>query len=48
LLLFQYFADIFRICNQTMTLADPEHFEEIVAAGIAFYKTDMKAKGLNP
>jgi len=45
---FQYFADIFRICNQTMTLTDPEHFEEIVAAGIAFYKTDMKAKGLNP
>jgi hypothetical protein len=45
---FQYFADIFRICNQTMTLADPGHFEKIVAAGIAFYKTDMKAKGLNP
>lgn len=45
---FQYFADIFRICNQTMALADPEHFEKIVTAGIAFYKTDMKVKGLNP
>lgn len=45
---FQYFANIFRICNQTMILTDPGHFEQIVAAGIAFYKADMKAKDSIP
>ena len=45
---FQYFADIFRICNQTMALAESEKFEEIVATGIAFYKSDMQARGMQP
>jgi hypothetical protein len=45
---FQYFADIFRICNRTMALADSEAFEQIVAAGIEFYKSDMQLRGMQP
>jgi hypothetical protein len=45
---FQYFADIFRICNQSMVLADSKNFEEVVAAGIAFYRTDMEKSGIHP
>ena len=45
---FQYFADVFRICNRTMALADSAAFEEIVAAGIEFYKSDMLSRGMQP
>jgi hypothetical protein len=45
---FQYFADIFRICNKTMALAESEKFEETVTTGIAFYKSDMQARGMKP
>ena len=42
---FQYFADIFGICNKTMALADDKQFQEIVAAGITFYQADLEARG---
>ncbi len=45
---FQYFADVFRICNQALSVADAEKFEEIVAAGINFYEADMEAKRIPP
>jgi hypothetical protein len=45
---FQYFADIFQICNRTMALADNAMFEEIVSTGKAFYKADMEARGMKP
>ncbi len=43
---FQYFAEVFRICNQVLGVAESKKFEEIAAAGIKFHKTDMKAKGI--
>ena len=43
---FQYFADIFRICNKAIALADNKKLEDIVTAGITFYKADMQAKGI--
>jgi hypothetical protein len=43
---FQYFAEIFRIVNGALPFADAKQPEEIVAAGIDFYKADMKAKGI--
>ena len=45
---FQYFAEIFRIVNEALPLADAKQLGEIVAAGIDFYKTDMQAKGIQP
>lgn len=45
---FQYFADIFRICNQTIPLANAEQLEQIASAGLGFYKTDMVARGMTP
>jgi Family of unknown function (DUF5677) len=45
---FQYFADIFRTCNRTLAFADSEKFEAIVATGVAFYKSDMLARGMQP
>ena len=43
---FQYFADIFRICNQTLCIADAKKFETIVEEAMKFYKADMQAKGI--
>lgn len=45
---FQYFAEIMRICNQALALADAKELDEIVAPGIDFYKADMKARGISP
>src|SRR5207249_4411536 len=45
---FQYFAEIFRIVNGVLPIADAKQLEEIVAAGIDFYRTDMQAKGIPP
>jgi hypothetical protein len=40
---FQYFADIFGTCNKTLPYADGQKFQEIVSAGMAFYRADMQA-----
>jgi hypothetical protein len=45
---FQYFADIFRICNKTNPLTDGRNLEEIIEAGIKFYATDMRTRGRSP
>lgn len=45
---FQYFKDIFSICNEALHFADPKEFEKIVVAGMKFYADDMKAKGMQP
>jgi hypothetical protein len=41
---FQYFADIFGMCNKTMAYADDRELREIVEAGMSFYKADMKSE----
>lgn len=43
---FQYFADIFRICNKTIALIDGNKLEETIDAGMRFYATDMQARGI--
>lgn len=43
---FQYFADIFEICNRALAIADAGEFGALVGAGIEFYKADMKAHGI--
>jgi hypothetical protein len=45
---FQYFGDVFRICNQTNPLADASRLEGIIVAGLKFYETDMRARGQLP
>ncbi len=39
---FQYFADIFDICNQALCLADGEQFRLLRDEAIGFFKADMK------
>jgi len=43
---FQYFGDIFRLCNKTVRLADNDKLEEIIRAGTKFYRSEMQAKGI--
>jgi hypothetical protein len=43
---FQYFAEIFGICNKTIPLADSAKLKEITQAGIGFYADDMKRRGM--
>ena len=43
---FQYFADIFAICNKAINLADGQKLQEVTSAGITFYRADMHAKGI--
>jgi hypothetical protein len=45
---FQYFGEIFRICNQTNPLADGSKLNQIIANGKKFYEVDMQSKGLSP
>ena len=45
---FQYFADIFRICNQAIPLAPADKLEAIASEALAFYKADMVARGIAP
>ena len=45
---FQYFDDIFEICNRTIPLTDATQLERVIAEGKAFYKADMKARGIRP
>lgn len=45
---FQYFADIFRICNATNPLADKAKLEEIIETGLQFYAEDMMKRGMHP
>jgi len=43
---FQYFADIFRICNKTIALVDGKKLEEVVSAGMKFHEQDMRVRGI--
>lgn len=45
---FQYFADIFRICNKTIPFADDARLDSVVGAGVTFYEAQMRAQGLSP
>jgi hypothetical protein len=45
---FQYFGEIFRICNQTNPLAEASKLEQIISEGKKFYGADMQSKGLSP
>jgi hypothetical protein len=45
---FQYFGDIFKVCNKGIPLTDNEKLEEIVSAGMSFYEIDMRARGIAP
>jgi Family of unknown function (DUF5677) len=40
---FQYFGDIFEICNRTIPLTDDAELQKVIAEGKAFYEADMKA-----
>jgi hypothetical protein len=45
---FQYFAEIFSICNRTNPLADATMLQQILEDGKKFYAADMLAGGLVP
>jgi len=38
---FQYFGEIFRICNATLHLTDSEKLHTIIESGIGFYRADQ-------
>jgi len=44
---FQYFGDIFRLCNRTNQLADAGKLEQIISEGVKFFKSDMKSRGIS-
>lgn len=41
---FQYFADIFALCNRTLAMADGKQLQDIVALGMDFYQADKNAR----
>lgn len=41
---FQCFGDILRVCEKTIPLADGKELNEIVAAGLAYYKNDAQTE----
>jgi len=45
---FQYFGDIFEICNRTIPLTDDQKLKSIIAEGRKVYKADMEARGIPP
>lgn len=45
---FQYFGDIFKLCNEGNRLADGANLQKILLDGIAFYKADMQSRGISP
>ena len=45
---FQYFAEIFRLCNRTNRIADEPKLEQIISEGMKFYKADMQSRGISP
>ncbi len=45
---FQYFGEIFKLCNEGNRLADGSQLQQIIADGIEFYKADMQSRGISP
>jgi hypothetical protein len=43
---FQYFGDVFRICNKTIPLADGKELGQVIDEGMNFYAADMRSKGI--
>jgi hypothetical protein len=41
---FQYFADIFKICNLTIPLSDAAKLDVVIQSGVAFYADDIKKR----
>jgi hypothetical protein len=41
---FQYFGNVFKICNEIMALADDKELGQIITEGMNFYEADMRAK----
>lgn len=44
---FQFFADIFGICNMTLHIADDTRLRELVSEGFTFYRADMQGRGIS-
>jgi hypothetical protein len=45
---FQYFGEIFKLCNEGNRLADGAKLQQILSDGIDFYKTEMQSRGISP
>jgi len=45
---FQYFGEIFKLCNEGNRLVDSAKLEEIISEGLAFYKAEMQSRGISP
>lgn len=43
---FQYFGDIFRLCNKTISLTDAQELEQTIKEGMDFYAGYMRSKGI--
>lgn len=45
---FQYFAEIFKLCNEANGVANGSQLQKAVSEGIEFYKADMQSRGISP
>lgn len=45
---FQWFGDIFEICNKTLPYADSAELKQILDEGKKFFASDMRARGMAP
>ncbi len=45
---FQYFGEIFKVCNEGNRLADRARLQQILLEGIEFYKAEMQSRGISP
>ena len=45
---FQYFGEIFKLCNEGNRLADGTRLQQILSDGVEFYKVEMQSRGISP
>lgn len=45
---FQYFGEIFKLCNEGDRLGDGTRLQQILSDGVEFYKTEMQSRGISP
>jgi len=45
---FQYFGEIFKVCNEGNRLGDGTRIQQILSDGVEFYKAEMQSRGISP
>jgi hypothetical protein len=45
---FQYFGEIFKLCNEGGRLGNGTRLQQILSDGVEFYKAEMQSRGISP